>query len=128
MNRVHVHAFNVKQNLLMNRNDESSSILFSMKKNRQFSSDSKIANKMNIENDFIDNENFEIIASYTYVNLIIKTKIFSTKKFVFIIQTKAFHAKFDSRLFKIKKTAREIQENVSSRCRKNRQYCLEKND
>ncbi len=34
MNRVHVHSFNVKPNSLMNRDDKSSSILFSMKKNR----------------------------------------------------------------------------------------------
>jgi hypothetical protein len=64
MNRVHVHAFNVERDSLMNRNDESSSILFSMKKNRQFSSNSKTANKINIENDFIRDKNFESIVSH----------------------------------------------------------------
>jgi hypothetical protein len=66
MNRVHVHTFNVERNSLINRNDESSSILFSMKKNRQFSLNSKITNKMNIENDFIRNENFKSIISHAY--------------------------------------------------------------
>jgi hypothetical protein len=51
MNRVHVHVYNVKQDSLMNRNDELSSTLFSMKKNCQFSLNSKTMNKMNIEND-----------------------------------------------------------------------------
>ncbi len=103
MNRVYVHAFNVERNSLMNRNDESSSILFSMKKNRQSFSNSKTTNKINIENDCIRNENFENIVSHAYVNLIVKTKILSTKEFVFTIQTKAFHARFDSRSFEIKK-------------------------
>jgi hypothetical protein len=103
MSRVHVHAFNVERDSLMNRNDESSSILFSMKKNRQFSSNSKTANKMNIENDFIRDENFESTASHAYVNFAVKTRILSTKEFVFAVQTKAFHARFDSRSFEIRK-------------------------
>jgi hypothetical protein len=74
-----------------------------MKKNRQFSLNLKTANKMNIENDFIRNENFESTVSHTYVNLVVKTKILSTKELVFAVQTKAFHARFDSRLFEIKK-------------------------
>jgi hypothetical protein len=102
MSRVHVHAFNVKKNSLMNRNDESSSILFSMKKNRQFSSDSKTANRMNIENDFIRDENFESTASHAYVNFAVRTRILSTREFVSAIQTKAFHARFDSRSFEIR--------------------------
>jgi hypothetical protein len=103
MSRVHVHAFNVERDSLMNRNDESSSILFSMKKNRQSSSDSKTANKMNIENDFIRNENFESIASHAYVNLAVRTRVLSTKELVFAVQTKAFHARFDSRSLEIRK-------------------------
>jgi hypothetical protein len=90
MNRVHFHAFNVEQDSLMNRNDESSSILFSMKKNRQFSSNSKTANRMNIENDFIRDENFESTASHAYVNLVVRTRILSTKELVFAVQTKVF--------------------------------------
>ncbi len=58
---------------------------------------------MNIENDFIHNENFENIASHAYVNLVVKTKVLSTKKLVFAIQTKAFHARFDSKSFEIRK-------------------------
>jgi hypothetical protein len=103
MSRVHVHAFNVDRDSLMNRNDESSSILFSMKKNRQSSSNSETANKMNIENDFIRNENFESTASHAYVNLAVRTKILSTKKLVSAVQTKAFHARFDSKSLEIKK-------------------------
>ncbi len=103
MNRVHVHAFNVERDSLMNRNDESSSILFSMKKNHQFSSNSETTNRMNIENDFIRDENFESTASHAYVNLAVRTRILSTKELVFAIQTKAFHARFDSRSFKIRK-------------------------
>jgi hypothetical protein len=103
MNRVHVHAFNVERNSLMNQNDESSSILFSMKKNRQSSSNSKTANRMNIENDFIRDENFESIISHAYVNLVVRTRILSIKELVFAIQTKAFHARFDSKSFEIKK-------------------------
>jgi hypothetical protein len=103
MSRVHVHAFNVERNSLMNRNDESSSILFSMKKNRQFFSNSETANKMNIKNDFIRNENFESTASHAYVNFVVRTRILSTKELVSAIQTKVFHARFDSRSFEIKK-------------------------
>jgi hypothetical protein len=81
----------------MNRNDELSSTLFSMKKNCQFSSNLKTANKMNIENDFIRDENFESIAFYAYVNFVVRTRILSTKEFIFAIKTKAFHVRFDSR-------------------------------
>jgi hypothetical protein len=102
MNRVYVHVYNVEHDSQMNRNDELSSILFSMKKNCQFSSKSETANKMNIENDFIRDENFESIASHAYVNLIVKTRVLSTKEFVSAIQTKAFHVRFDSRSFEIK--------------------------
>jgi hypothetical protein len=87
----------------MNRNDESSSILFSMKKNRQFSSDSKTANKMNIENDSIRDENFASTASHAYVNFAVKTRVLSTREFVFAVQTKAFHARFDLRSLEIEK-------------------------
>jgi hypothetical protein len=103
MNRVHVHMFNVEWDSLINRNDESSSILFSMKKNRQFFSNSKTANKMNIENDFIRDENFENIVSHAYVNLVVRMRILSTKKLMFVIQTKVFYARFDSRSFEIRK-------------------------
>jgi hypothetical protein len=58
---------------------------------------------MNIENDFIRDENFENIVSHTYVNLTVKTKVLSTKKLVFAVQTKTFYVRFDSRSFKIKK-------------------------
>jgi hypothetical protein len=74
-----------------------------MKKNRQSSSKSKTANEMNIENDFIRNEKSRNIASHTYANFIVKTRILSTKKFVSAIQTKAFQAKFESRSLVIKK-------------------------
>jgi hypothetical protein len=57
---------------------------------------------MNIENDFIRNENFESTASHAYVNLAVRTRILSTKEFVFAIQTKVFHARFDSRSLEIK--------------------------
>jgi hypothetical protein len=103
MSRVHVHAFNAERDSLMNRDDESSSTLSSMKKNRQFSSDSKTANRMNIENDFIRDENFESTASHAYANLAVRTKILSTKELVSAVQTKAFHARFDSRSFEIRK-------------------------
>ncbi len=72
------------------KNDESSSILSSMKKYRQFSSKSKTTNEMNIENDFIRNEKSRNIASYAYVNFIVKKRILSTKEFVFAIQTRIF--------------------------------------
>jgi hypothetical protein len=103
MSRVHVHAFNAERDSLMNRDDESSSTLFSMKKNRQFFSNSETANKMNIENDFIRDENFKSTASYAYANLTVRTRILSTEELVSAIQTKAFHARFDSRSLEIKK-------------------------
>jgi hypothetical protein len=43
------------------------------------------------------------IASHAYINLIVRTKILSTKKLMFAVQTKAFHARFDSRSLEIKK-------------------------
>ncbi len=103
INRVYVYVYNVEHDSQMNRNDELLSILFSMKKNCQFFSNLKITNKMNIENDFIRNENFENIVSHVYVNLVIKTKILSTKNFMFAVQTKTFHVQFDLKSFKIKK-------------------------
>jgi hypothetical protein len=105
VNRVHVQVFIVEHDSQKNRkeDDESSSILSSMKKNRQFSSKSKTTNEMNIENDFIRNEKSRSIVLHAYVNLIVKTRILSTKEFVFAIQTKAFQAKFESRSFVIKK-------------------------
>jgi hypothetical protein len=78
-------------------------ILSSMKKNRQFSSNLKTANKMNIENDFIRDENFESIVFHAYVNLAVRTRILSTKEFIFAIQTKTFHVRFDSRSLEIRK-------------------------
>ncbi len=42
---------------------------------------------MNIENDFVRDENIENIVLHAYVNLIVKTKTLSTKKLVFVIQT-----------------------------------------
>ncbi len=128
MNRVHVHAFNVKWNSLMNRNDESSSILFLMKKNRQFFLNSKTTNKMNIENDFIRDENFENIVSHAYVNLVVKTKILSTKKIYVCNINESFLCTIRFKIIRNQKTTRKIQENVSSRCRKNRKYCFEKSD
>jgi hemolysin activation/secretion protein len=74
-----------------------------MKKNRQFSSKSKTTNEMNIENDFIRNEKTRSIVSHAYANLIVRTKILSTKESVFAIQTKAFQARFESRSFVIRK-------------------------
>jgi hypothetical protein len=74
-----------------------------MKKYRQFSSKSKTANEMNIENDFIRNEKSRSIASHAYVNFIVRTRILSTEESVSAIQTKAFQAKFESRSFVIKK-------------------------
>ncbi len=90
MNRVYVHAFNVERNSLMNRNDESSSILFSMKKNRQSFSNSETTNRMNIENDFIRDKNFESTASHAYVNFVVKTKILSTKNLCLQYKQKFF--------------------------------------
>jgi hypothetical protein len=103
MNRVYVHVYNVEHDSQMNRNDELSSILFSMKKNCQFFSKLKTTNKMNIENDFIRDENFESIASHAYVNLTVRTRILSTRELVSAIQTKTFHVRFDSRSFEIRK-------------------------
>ncbi len=105
VNRVHVQVFIIEHDSQKNRekNDESSSTLSSMKKNRQFSSKSKTANEMNIENDFIRNEKSRSIVSHAYVNLIVRTKVLSTEKSVSAIQTKAFQAKFESRSFVIKK-------------------------
>jgi hypothetical protein len=57
---------------------------------------------MNIENDFIRNENFENTASHAYVNLAVRTKVLSTKELVFAVQTKAFHVRFDSRSLEIR--------------------------
>jgi hypothetical protein len=74
-----------------------------MKKNRQFSSKSKTTNEMNIENDFIRNKKTRSIVSHAYVNLIVRTRILSTERFVFAIQTKAFQARFESRSLVIKK-------------------------
>jgi hypothetical protein len=90
VNRVHVQAFIVEHDSQKDRkeNDESSSILSSMKKNRQFSSESKTANEMNIENDFIRNKKSRSIVSHAYVNLIVRIRILSTKESVSAIKTK----------------------------------------
>jgi type IV secretory pathway VirJ component len=74
-----------------------------MKKNRQFSSESKTTNEMNIENDLIRNENSRSIVSHAYVNFIVRTKVLSTEEFVSAIQTKAFQARFESRSLVIRK-------------------------
>jgi hypothetical protein len=105
VNRVHVQAFIAEHDSQKDRekDDKSSSILSSMKKNRQFSSELKTANEMNIENDFIRNKKTRSIASHAYVNFIVRTRILSTKKFVSAIQTKAFQTRFESRSFVIKK-------------------------
>jgi hypothetical protein len=105
VNRVHLQAFIVKHDSQKNRkeNDESSSILSSMKKNRQFFSKLKTANEMNIENDFIRNEKTRNIASHAYVNLIVRTRILSTEEFVSAIQTKIFQARLKSRSLMIRK-------------------------
>jgi hypothetical protein len=58
---------------------------------------------MNIDNDFIRNEKSRNIVSYAYVNFMIKTRILSTKEFVFAIQMKIFQTRFESRSFVIKK-------------------------
>jgi hypothetical protein len=102
MSRVYVHAYNAEHDSQMNRNDELSSILFSMKKNCQFSSKSETTNRMNIENDFIRDENFESTASHAYANLAVRTRVLSTRKLVSAVQTKAFHARFDSRSLEIR--------------------------
>ncbi len=74
-----------------------------MKKNRQSFLKSKTTNKMNIENDLIRNKKTRSIVSHAYVNLIVRTKILSTEKFVFAIQTKAFQTRFESKSLVIKK-------------------------
>ncbi len=74
-----------------------------MKKNNQFFSNLKTTNKMNIENNFVRDENIKNIASYAYVNLIIKTRILSTEELVFAIQTRIFHVRFKFRLLEIRK-------------------------
>jgi hemolysin activation/secretion protein len=74
-----------------------------MKKNRQSSSESKTTNEMNIENDFIRNKKTRSTASHAYANFIVRTRILSTEKSVFAIQTKAFQARFESRSFVIRK-------------------------
>jgi hemolysin activation/secretion protein len=74
-----------------------------MKKNRQFSSKSETTNEMNIENNLIRNEKSRSIVSHAYANLIVRTRVLSTEKSVFAIQTKAFQAKFESRSFVIRK-------------------------
>jgi hypothetical protein len=73
------------------------------KKNLQSFLKSKTTNEINIENDLIRNEKSRNIVLHAYVNLIIRIKILSIKKFVFAIQTKIFEAKFESRSFMIKK-------------------------
>ncbi len=105
VNRVHVQAFIVEHDSQKDReeNDESSSILSLMKKNRQFSSKSETTNEMNIENNLIRNEKSRSIVSHAYANLIVRTRVLSTEKSVFAIQTKAFQAKFESRSFVIRK-------------------------
>ncbi len=105
MNRVYLQTYNVEHDSSENRkkDDELSFVLFSMKKNNQFSLNSETANKMNIENDFVRDENIESITSHAYVNFIVKTKILSTKKLVFVIQTRVSHVRFEFRLLEIKK-------------------------
>jgi hypothetical protein len=105
VNRVHAQAFIAEHDSQRNRkkNNESSLILSSMKKNRQFSSKSKTANEMNIENDLIRNEKSRSIVSHAYVNFIVRTRILSTEESVFAIQTKAFQAKFESKSLVIRK-------------------------
>ncbi len=58
VSRVYVQVYIVEDESQRNSEeyDKSSSILSSMKNNCQFSSNSKIANQMNVENDFICNE------------------------------------------------------------------------
>jgi hypothetical protein len=85
------------------KNDKLLFVLFLMKKNNQSFSNSKTMNKMNIENDFVRDENIKNVVSHVYVNLIVKTKILFTKKLVFAIQTKTFHVRFEFKSFEIKK-------------------------
>jgi hypothetical protein len=91
INRVHVQAFIAEHDSQKNRkeDDESSSILSSMKKNRQSFSKSETANEMNIENDLIRNEKTRSAASHAYANLIVSTSALSTEESVSAIQTKA---------------------------------------
>ncbi len=105
VNRVHVQNLIVEHDSQKNRkkNDESSSTLSSIKKNRQFFSKSKTTNEMNIENDLIRNKKSRSIASHAYANLIVRTRILSTKEFVFAIQTRTFQARFESRSLVIRK-------------------------
>jgi hypothetical protein len=105
MNRVYVQAYNIEHDSFENRrkDDELSFVLSSMKKNNQFSSNSETTNKMNIENDFVRNENIENIVSHAYANFIVKTRILSTKKLVFVIQTKISHVRFEFRSLEIRK-------------------------
>ncbi len=105
VNRVHVQVFIVEHDSQKNRkkDEESSSILSLMKKNRQFSSKSETTNEMNIENDFIRNKKSRSIASHAYVNLIVRTRILSTEEFMSAIQTKIFQARFESKSFVIRK-------------------------
>jgi hypothetical protein len=58
---------------------------------------------MNIEKNFLRNENFESIVLHAYVHLIVKTRVLSTKELLSAAQTKVFYAQFDSRSFEIKK-------------------------
>jgi hypothetical protein len=92
INRVHVQVFITEHDSQKNRkeNDESSSILSSMKKNRQSFSKWKTANEMNIENDFIRNEKTRSIVSHAYVNFIVRTKILSTEESVLRYKWKLF--------------------------------------
>ncbi len=57
---------------------------------------------MNIENDFIRDENIENIVSHVYVNFIVKTTFLSLKKLMFTIQTKTFYERFEFKLFEIR--------------------------
>ncbi len=83
---------------------------------------------MNIENDFIRNENFENIISHAYVNLVVRTKALSTKKLVFAIQTKVFHARFDSKSFEIKKQHEKFQKTFHFIVEKIKKFCFERSD
>ncbi len=58
---------------------------------------------MNIDNDFIRNEKSRNIVSYTYVNLIVKTRILSTEKFMSAISTKTSQARFELKSLVIRK-------------------------
>jgi hypothetical protein len=111
VNRVHVQVFIVEHDSQKNRkeNDESSSTLSSMKKNRQSSSKSKTANEMNIENDLIRNENSRSTASHAYVNLIVRTRIFVDKRICVCDTNESFSNKIQIKIVRDQKTAREIQ-------------------